>query len=227
MKIAIVGYGRMGRAVHAEAERRGHQVVATIDLGQPITRETLSGADVAIEFTRAESVPGNLEQLMRLGTPTVTGTTGWSAALPRIEALAHDSGGGLLHGSNFSIGAQLFFRAARELARWLNGRAEFDPQIQEWHHREKLDAPSGTALSLQRIVQAADPSHPYPITSIRQGWDPGTHTLTADSRMETVRLEHSVRDRAVFATGALVAAEWLPGHRGVFTFEDVLFGGSQ
>jgi 4-hydroxy-tetrahydrodipicolinate reductase len=228
MRIAIVGNGRMGQAVAALAVERGHTIYTVVDSsdntdGRALTRERLSGADVAIEFTRPDAAARNLERLIELGIPTVTGTTGWSEALPRISALVEKHRGALLHAPNFSIGVQLFMQTARELARRFRGRQEFDDSIVEEHHAGKVDAPSGTALLLQRLLEQEDPSRRFPIRSVRTGTVPGTHTLAYDGAHETVTLSHVARSRQPFAAGALAAAEWLPGRTGVFTFED-MFG---
>jgi 4-hydroxy-tetrahydrodipicolinate reductase len=232
MKIAIIGNGKMGKAVAALAEERGHTIHTVINRiensgGKALTRARLAGADVAVEFTRPDAAVANLERLIDLGIPTVTGTTGWTGELARVTTWVRDRGGALLHAANFSVGVHLFFRAARELARCFRGRPEFGVSIQEEHHQTKLDAPSGTALLLQRQLWAEEPGRKFPITSLRVGDSPGTHMLTYEGRNETVTLSHVTRDRQVFAAGALSAAEWLPGHTGVFTFEQMLFGAQE
>lgn len=229
LKVAIVGNGKMGQAVAKLAEARGHTIHAVIDSkdnagGQGLTRERLAGADVAIEFTRPDAAARNLERLIELGIPTVTGTTGWTEALPRISALVQDRGGALLHAPNFSAGVHLFLQVAREMARRFQGRRDFEESIVEKHHASKLDAPSGTALLLQRQVGGEDTGRKFPITSVRQGTVPGTHTLSYEGPHETVTLSHVAWSRESFAAGALAAAEWLPGKCGVFTLEDMLFG---
>ena len=231
MRIAIVGNGRMGKAVVALGSQRGHVIHTVVDSsdnagGRALTRERLAGADVAIEFTRPEAAVSNLERLIELGIPTITGTTGWTEALPRLSALVEARHGALLHAANFSAGVHLFLRAARELARNFSHRPEFVASIREEHHATKLDAPSGTALLLQHRLGDSDASRSFPITSVRTGIAPGTHTVTYEGPHETVALSHVARDRESFADGALTAAEWLPGKTGVFTFEHVLFGAS-
>lgn len=231
VRLAIVGYGRMGQALAALAEQRGHSIHTVIrssdnPAGRALTRERLAGADVAVEFTRPDAVVSNLERLIELGIPTVTGTTGWTQALPKITAMVDQKRGALLHAPNFSVGVHLFLRAARELARSFRGRPEFDGSIFEEHHAAKVDKPSGTALLLQRQLGVEDPDRILPITSTREGAAPGTHTLTYNGAHETVTLSHVARSRQTFAAGALAAAEWLPGKTGVFTFEDMLFGES-
>jgi 4-hydroxy-tetrahydrodipicolinate reductase len=222
----------MGKAIAALAPARGHTIHTVVNRienpgGRALTQERLAGADVAVEFTRPDAAVVNLERLIALNLPTVTGTTGWTEDLPKVTALVQQRGGALLHAANFSVGVHLFLRAARELARCFRGRPEFGVSILEEHHQSKVDAPSGTALLLQRQLWAEEPGRRFPITSIRAGDAPGAHTLSFEGQHETVTLSHVTRNREVFAAGALAAAEWLPGHTGVFTFEDMLFGGSR
>ncbi len=232
MRLAIVGHGRMGQAVEALARERGHTIGAIIAgadnrEGAALTAERLAGVDVALEFTRPDMVFGNLEKLVRAGIPAVTGTTGWFDRLPELEQLVSDQGGAVLYAPNFSVGVQLFLRAAADLARHFSGRPGFAASIVEQHHAGKKDAPSGTALRLRDGVRREDPDRDFPITSIRSGTLPGTHTLLFDAPAESIRLEHVARGREAFAAGALSAAEWLPGHRGVFSYEEMLFGREQ
>jgi 4-hydroxy-tetrahydrodipicolinate reductase len=229
VRIVIVGNGKMGQAIAALAERRGHAIHTVVDRpenagGRALTAERLKGADVAVEFTRPDAVVANLERLIAAGLPTVTGTTGWWDELPRITALVERRGGALLYAANFSAGVHLFLRAARELARRLAGRPEFDAFILEEHHAAKLDAPSGTARELQGRMRGADPARPFPITSVRAGATPGTHLVAYDGLYERITLTHEARSRDGFAAGAVAAAEWLPGHPGMHTVEDMLFG---
>jgi len=231
MRLAMVGNGRMGRAVAELATERGHIVHTIIGHrenvgGTALTRERLAGAEVAIEFTRPDAVVPNLERLIEAGIPTVTGTTGWSAELPRIARLVEARRGALLHAANFSIGVHLFLRAARDLAARFAGRPEFDSFILEEHHAAKRDAPSGTAAALRARIREADAAREFPITSIRAGSIPGTHVVTYDGPYDTIALSHVARSRWGFAAGALAAAEWLPGRTGVYDFETMLFGGA-
>jgi 4-hydroxy-tetrahydrodipicolinate reductase len=232
MRLVIVGNGKMGRAIAALATTRGYSIHAMIGAaenagGSALTRERLAGADVAIEFTRPDAVAANLERLIGAGVPTVTGTTGWTTELPRITRLVDQTGGALLYASNFSAGVHLFLRAARDLARRFVGHPAFDAFILEEHHAAKRDAPSGTAHLLQAALRAGDPARTFPITSVRAGAIPGTHVVTYDAPTERVTLSHVARNREGFATGALAAAEWLPGHPGVHTFEEMLFGATE
>jgi 4-hydroxy-tetrahydrodipicolinate reductase len=230
MRLAIVGKGKMGRAVAELAVERGHAVHAIIGReenpgGAALTRERLVGVDAAIEFTRPDAVVTNLERLIEAGIPTVTGTTGWGAELPRITRLVEIRRGTLLHGANFSVGVHLFLRAACDLAARFAGRPEFDCFILEQHHAAKVDAPSGTAAALRGRLREADAAREFPITSVRAGSSPGTHVVTYDGPHDTVVLSHVARSRRGFAAGALAAAEWLPGRPGVHDFEEMLFGG--
>ena len=229
MRIVIVGDGKMGRAVAALAETRGHTLHALIGGtenagGRALTAERLAGAEVAVEFTRPEAVVANLERLIAAGIPTVTGTTGWRDQLAHVGALVERRGGALLHAANFSLGVHLFLRAAHDLARRFAGRPGFDAFILEEHHAAKLDAPSGTARELQIRLASADPARNFPIISVRAGATPGTHQVAYDGPYERVTLGHEARSREGFAAGALAAAEWLPGRTGVYTVEDMLFG---
>lgn len=227
MRAVVVGTGRMGTLVKAELEARGHEVVAWIGEagnadGAAITPQRLAGAEVAIEFTTPAAAPRNIERLLEAGLAVVSGTTGCDTALPHLEHLARQHGA-LLHATNFSVGLHLMRRAAAMLARGFAVRPEFEPHLVEVHHSAKLDAPSGTALTLAKAIHE-EAGIDVPITSIRTGRVPGTHTLSFEGPHESVTLAHTVRDRAVFAAGAVVAAEWLRGRHGVYWFDDVLFG---
>jgi 4-hydroxy-tetrahydrodipicolinate reductase len=224
MRIAIVGYGRMGHAVEAAARARGHEITAALDLGDPLTADRLGGANVAIEFTTPAAAAHNLVQLVEAGVPVVCGTTGWHGEVPRVAEVVRARGGALLYATNFSLGVQLFLKAAADLARRFRDQPGYDGFIVEEHHARKLDAPSGTALSLQAAAGGADADRSFPITSVRAGSIPGIHRLAYDGVYDTVTLEHVARTRDGFAAGAVLAAEWLPGRRGVFTFEEMLFG---
>ncbi|HVE78299.1 MAG TPA: dihydrodipicolinate reductase C-terminal domain-containing protein [Gemmatimonadaceae bacterium] len=224
--LAIVGDGRMGRAVARLAAERAWPVVATLgsagnEGARAITAERLADAEVAIEFTTAAAAPANVRALLRAGCPVVSGTTGWGAELPAVVAEAERCGGSLFYAANFSLGvaafADLVERAAASLAR-LPG---FDAHIVETHHAAKRDAPSGTARLLAERARAGA-GHEPPITSVRVGAVPGTHEVVFDAPFEQVRLTHEARDRLLFADGALAAAAWLRGRRGVFGMRDLL-----
>jgi Dihydrodipicolinate reductase len=219
--LALIGVGRMGRALAALAPERGFDVVAQIDHAQPVTRESLGPAAVAIEFTVPGAAVANILACARAGCPVVVGTTGWYEQLPMVRAEVEKTGGALLHAPNFSLGVAIFDRIVTEAARLFATGDAFAGHLIETHHSAKKDAPSGTAAALARTAEAAS-GRPMPITSVRVGSVPGTHELVFDAPFEQVRLVHEARDRRVFAEGALTAARWLIGRRGVFTMQDVL-----
>jgi 4-hydroxy-tetrahydrodipicolinate reductase len=223
--LALIGMGRMGRALADLAPDRGFDVVARIGHAQPITRDALAGARVAIEFTAPGAAVANVLACAAAGCPVVVGTTGWYADLPMVRAELEKSGSAMLYAPNFSLGVAIFDRVLAEAARMFAG-AGFDGHLIETHHTAKKDAPSGTAAALARTAEAAS-GKPLAITSVRVGAVPGTHEVVFDSVFEQVRLVHEARDRRVFAEGALAAARWLAerpdGERhGVFTMQDVL-----
>lgn len=225
-KLALIGLGKMGRALAELAPERGWDVVAKIDSAgnrdaRGITPESLGGADVAIEFTTPHAAPANVRAAVAAGCPIVVGTTGWADELASVSEFVSARKGALLSAANFSLGVNAFERIVALASRLLSGVGGFDIQLVETHHAAKKDAPSGTAVMLRRA--AAPPwTREIPITSVRTGSVPGTHELIFDAPFETVTLTHSARDRRVFAEGALVAAAWLIGRHGVFTMQDVL-----
>lgn len=221
VKVALVGMGKMGRALDQLAPERGCDVVARIDAGDRITADALGGADVAIEFTTPDAAPANVLALLDAGCPVVVGTTGWYEHLPEVTARAAERGSAVLYAPNFSIGVVLLHEVVLRACGVLRDAAGFDAHLVETHHAAKKDAPSGTAASLAQVAQEAL-GRTVPITSVRTGSVPGTHELLFDAPFESIRIEHVARDRRVFADGALLAARWLPGHRGVFGMRDVL-----
>lgn len=227
-RVAIIGDGKMGRVLEQLAREWGWPVASVIGAsdnegGRAIARERLADATVAIEFTVPAAAPGNVRACVRAGCPIVVGTTGWYEQLPSVAREVHDSGGAMLYAPNFSIGVNLFWRIAEFAASAARRVAGFDAHIVETHHAAKKDAPSGTALELGRRASEAL-GHDIPITSVRVGSVPGTHELLFDGAFEQLRIEHVARDRRVFAEGALLAARWLIGKRGVFTMADFLAG---
>ncbi|HET7630818.1 MAG TPA: dihydrodipicolinate reductase C-terminal domain-containing protein [Gemmatimonadaceae bacterium] len=224
-RLAIIGLGRMGRAVEELAPWHGFDVVARIapsgGSAREVTAATLNGADVAVEFTVAAAVPGHVRACAQAGCPVVVGTTGWDARRAEVESLIADGPGALLAAPNFSLGMAAFMMVVETAAAAMRSAPGFDAHIIETHHAQKQDAPSGTALALARAA-AAGLGRDVPITSVRTGSVPGTHEVVFDGQFEQVRLEHVARDRRVFAEGALRAAQWLVGRRGVFTLRDVL-----
>ena len=224
-KLALVGMGKMGKAIAELAPSRGWEVVARLDadeMARGITADDLNGADVAVEFTVPHATPSNIRALVAAGVPVVVGTTGWYEHLPAISDEVRAKGGALLAAANFSLGVNIFEQIAETAARLLGTAPGFSAQIVETHHAAKIDAPSGTAATLRQSASAAWGRGEIPIASIRTGSVPGTHEFIFDAPFETIHLEHIARDRRVFAEGALVAAGWLIGRRGVFTMRDVL-----
>ncbi|MEP6474488.1 MAG: dihydrodipicolinate reductase C-terminal domain-containing protein [Gemmatimonadota bacterium] len=229
MRIALVGNGRMGQAIQALAASRDDELVTVISgeenrSGEMLTADRLDAAEVVLEFTHPTVAPMNLLRLAQLGMPVVSGTTGWSERLPEVEAAFTAGTGALLHSANFSVGVHLFLRAAAVVAAGFKGRPEYEEFILEAHHKHKLDAPSGTALRLQAAVRHADRDRDFPVSSIRAGAIAGMHRLSYDSAGESISLNHTARGREPFAAGALAAADWLRGRRGVHRFEAMLFG---
>jgi 4-hydroxy-tetrahydrodipicolinate reductase len=222
--LAIVGMGKMGRAIAELAPSRGWEVVAQIGKAQTasgITREMLGGAQVAVEFTSPAAAADNTASIIRAGCPVVVGTTGWYARLPEVSDLARKNNGAMITATNFSIGVNIFEQIVARAAELLGRAPGFEAHLVETHHSAKKDAPSGTASTLGASASAAW-GHPIPITSVRVGSVPGTHEFVFDAPFEQIHLEHIARDRRVFAEGALVAAGWLVGKRGVFTMRDIL-----
>jgi 4-hydroxy-tetrahydrodipicolinate reductase len=220
----------MGRILAQLAPERGWEVVAAIESrhnreGSGITTSSLTGADVAIDFSVPNAAPANVRAAAVAGCPIVVGTTGWNAELPAVCDFVNKRGGALLTAPNFSIGVNAFEQIVAFASRMLSGAGGFDAHLIETHHAAKKDAPSGTAIKLRAAARQEWPSD-IPITSVRTGSVPGTHELIFDAPFEAVTLTHMARDRRVFAEGALVAAAWLIGRRGVFTMRDVLASGA-
>ncbi len=222
-RLAIIGMGKMGRAIEQMARDRGFEVVARIGKGDGVSRQSLNGAEVAVEFTTPMSAPGNVRSALEAGCPIVVGTTGWDAKRPEVERLALDRNGALLIAPNFSPGIAAFGELIKAAARALRTLPGFDAHLIETHHTAKKDAPSGTATNLEQLA-AAEWGSAIPITSVRIGSVPGTHEFLFDAPFEQIRLQHVTRDRRVFAEGALHAARWLIGRQGVFSMHDVLTG---
>ena len=223
MKIAIIGYGKMGHAIESCAVQQGHTVACAIDKGDvwPGSLE----ADVAIEFTTPATAVENIQRCFERHVPVVCGTTGWNAQYEAVKAECLAGGQRLLASSNFSIGMNIMFALNEQLAKLMRGRDDYKTSISETHHIHKLDAPSGTAITLQE--QIADygqrPADSIPITSYREGEVPGTHVVVYDSEIDTITLTHEAHSRKGLALGALTAAEWLvKAPAGVYGMNDVL-----
>jgi 4-hydroxy-tetrahydrodipicolinate reductase len=226
MRLAIIGDGRMGRALAALAAERGVTVTAMLGIdanqgGTGISRARLGEPEVAVEFTEPAAAASNAIACAAAGVPVVVGTTGWYDQLPRVAEAVERAGTALLWAPNFSVGVVVLTVAAEAAARALRDTAGFDAHLIETHHAAKKDRPSGTAAALSARLSGVL-GREVPVTSVRTGHVPGTHELVFDAPFEQLRLVHEARDRRVFADGALRAAAWLRGRRGVFTLRDVL-----
>jgi 4-hydroxy-tetrahydrodipicolinate reductase len=225
MRILLLGHGRMGQLVESLAPSYGASVAGVIDEhsgDRAIVEGAFGAVDVAIDFTLADAVPKNLPQLAQRKINVVIGTTGWQAHEAAMKETAAKAGIGVLAAPNFSIGMNIFQRAVEEASRNFAKHAEFGAWIHESHHITKKDAPSGTALIIKAGMVGAGYDRPIDVSSTRAGAVPGTHTVGFDGPSETIELTHTVRDRAVFARGALTAAKWLVGKRGWFSLRDML-----
>jgi 4-hydroxy-tetrahydrodipicolinate reductase len=224
--IAIIGDGKMGQAIRELAQAKGWKVAALIGEresagGTGITRSALGNADVAVEFTEPKAAVANISAALRAGVPVVAGTTGWYEQLPAVTKVANQAGTALLWSPNFSLGVNVLIELARYAGTLMRPLEEFDAHIVETHHSKKKDAPSGTAVAMAKAASEAL-KRAIPTTSVRTGSVPGTHELIFDGLYEQLSLTHVARDRRVFAEGALAAADWLVGKKGVFTMRDVL-----
>lgn len=225
-RVLLVGHGRMGRLVESLAPTYGFEIAGIVTEADPGGFDADHGrVDVAIDFTLPEAVPENLPALAARGINVVVGTTGWQAHEPRLREVAAQAGIGVLASANFSLGMNLFMLLAEESARRFGPHADFGAWIHELHHSAKKDAPSGTALMLKQAMVEAGYARDIDVAATRAGAIPGTHTIGFDGPSETITLTHTVRDRGVFARGALEAARWLVGRRGWFSMRDFLTDG--
>lgn len=228
MRIALIGYGKMGKTVERVAQEQSHQIVHTMDIeDNPMQAgfqgEWIGRTDVIIDFSTASAIPRNVKNAVKAGVSIVVGATGWYDQLDQVKAVVEEGQGACLYASNFNLGMHLFFSLTREAGKSLSRFAEFDPYILEMHHAQKVDAPSGTALSLVKILKESYQQE-VPVSSVRAGSLPGTHVVGFDSPVDTLTIEHTARNRDGFARGALLAAEWLRGKKGFYDFQDVIFG---
>ena len=228
MRILLLGHGRMGTLVESLASSYDASVAAVVDEHSgpnAIANGDFGDVDVAIDFTLADAVPKNLPQLAARKINVVIGTTGWQAHEAAMREVAAQAGIGVLAASNFSLGMNVFQLAVEEASRHFARHDEFGAWIHESHHTMKKDAPSGTALTIKAGMEKAGYARPIDVSSTRVGSVPGTHTVGFDGPSETMEFTHTVRDRAVFARGALSAAKWLVGKRGWFSIRDMLAEG--
>jgi 4-hydroxy-tetrahydrodipicolinate reductase len=245
MKIALLGYGKMGKIIEQIALERQHQIVLKIDKDNQheATTENLQQADVAIEFSTPSSVLGNIDRCFEAGVPIVIGTTGWYEQLNAVKAKCLAGNHALLYGSNYSVGVNIFFHVNRVLAKIMNQYPHYDVQVEEIHHTQKLDAPSGTAITIAegildgldakqqwKNVVVSDDAEPAEetvtgndllIESLRIENVPGTHTVVYDSEIDTIEFKHTAHNRNGFALGAVLAAEWLKDKKGFFQVTDM------
>lgn len=219
MNIALIGYGKMGQMVGQTAARHSMDVVCIID-PMGANRGRLEDADVCIEFSQPDAVVDNVRRCAAAKKPVVVGTTGWYDCIPDVRSLVEESGIGLIYGSNFSIGVNLMFKLVERAAELFKAFDMYDPFIEEAHHKFKKDAPSGTAISLRKIVERQY-DEDVPTASTRAGYIPGTHTVGFDSEVDTLTITHTARSRAGFAEGAIVAAKWIENRQGFFEFPEI------
>jgi 4-hydroxy-tetrahydrodipicolinate reductase len=220
MKIALLGYGKMGRMVEEAAGRQGIEVVCVID---PFagSRGQLADADVGIDFSEPGAVVENIKAVAAARVSMVVGTTGWYDRMDEVRAIVERSGIGFVYGSNFSIGVNLMFKIVGYAAQLFSRFPSHDPFIQEAHHKFKKDAPSGTAIFLKRAAEAAY-GREVPTESLRAGYIPGAHTVGFDSEADTLAITHTARSRAGFADGAIMAARWVAGREGFYEFSQAI-----
>jgi 4-hydroxy-tetrahydrodipicolinate reductase len=236
MKLALIGYGKMGKEIEKIALSRGHEIPLIIDIDnqEDLFRENLSECDVAIEFTIPESCVENYFKCFEAGIPVVSGTTGWLSRKDEVHKKCEETNGTFFYESNFSVGVNLFFELNKKLAELMSSHPEYDPQITEVHHVQKLDAPSGTAIKLAEdmtgIIQGKDKwtdknepeKNELPVKSKREGTVVGTHTIKYDSKVDYIEITHSAKSRQGLALGAVLAAEYCIGKKGILNMKDLL-----
>ena len=220
MKIALLGYGKMGKMVKLAAARAGIEIAAITDPAYGTTGQP-SNADVWIEFSEPAAVLGNIKRAAEAMKPIVVGTTGWYDKMEEVRKIVDDAGIGLVYGSNFSIGVNLMFKITERAADLFSRFKSYDPFIEEAHHKFKKDAPSGTAIFLKRIIENRY-GREVPIASTRAGYIPGIHTVGFDSESDTLTITHTARGRSGLAEGAIVAAEWIKDRKGFYEFSQVM-----
>ena len=236
MKIAIIGYGKMGHMIESIALERGHEIVLKINIENPqdFTRYNVAKSDVAIEFTGPDSAFENVKACIDFGVPVVSGSTGWNKQLDEAKEYCKQKNGSLLHASNFSVGVNIFFQVNKLLARLMALQPGYDVSLKEIHHTEKKDSPSGTAVTLaEQVLEKLDrkkswvnqsSSNKEELTIISERIDPapGTHYVKYTSEVDDIEIIHTAHSRKGFALGAVLAAEFIAGKNGVFTMDDVL-----
>jgi 4-hydroxy-tetrahydrodipicolinate reductase len=236
MNIGIIGYGKMGQAIAFIAEQRGHKITGKIDIDNKDTLRTWSAdqVDAAIEFTAPDQAFDNIKKCMELGIPVVSGTTGWLKKKGEIDRICRETNGTYFYASNYSLGVNITFKVNSFLARIMNSYPDFTVALEETHHNQKKDAPSGTAITLaEGIIKEIDRIDQWelgtdtqrgalPIDSIREGSVPGTHTVRYSSEYDEITLQHKAHNRTGFALGAVLVTEWIQNRKGILTMDDFL-----
>lgn len=230
MNIALLGYGKMGKVIEQIAKDRGHNIALIVDADN--TNMDLTNVDVAIDFSTPESAFDNIKACFANQTAVVCGTTGWLEHFDEAVALCEASKSGFIYASNFSLGVNIFFEVNKVLARLMKNQSQYQVDMEEIHHTQKLDAPSGTAISLAEDIISNSNYHSWkldesgdgviPVTAIREPEVPGTHTINYASEVDRISITHEAHNRMGFALGAVIAAEWLYQKKGVFSMKDVL-----
>ncbi len=236
MRIALIGYGKMGKAIEEVAVQRGHQIVLKID--QPnlheFTKENMANADVAIEFTSPHSAYDNVKKCLEFGVPVVCGSTGWTDRLEELKNYCQNNNGAFVYSSNYSVGVNIFFEVNKKLAALMSPHHDYEVILEEIHHTAKKDAPSGTAITLAEDIlkqiqrkkhwvnDLSDNPEDLEIISQRIDPTPGTHSVKYSSVIDNIEIIHTAHNRTGFATGSVIAAEFLSGRKGFFTMKDVL-----
>lgn len=231
MNIALLGYGKMGKIIERIAVERGHTLVYTKQRNQ--TTGSLEQADVAIDFSVPSIAVDNIKEALNAGVPVISGTTGWLEQYDEVVAFCKAKDGAFLYGSNFSLGVNIFFELNEYLAKMMHNLEQYQVTMQEVHHTQKLDAPSGTAITLAEgiisnsaydswTMDAQPTAKQIHIDAVREDQVPGTHTVTYDSAIDQIEIKHTAHNREGFALGAVIAAEWIKDKKGIFSMKDVL-----
>lgn len=231
MKIALLGYGKMGKEIEKIAISRGHEIV--IKTTKNTTEYDITKADVAIDFSIPSAALNNITHCLEHNTPVISGTTGWLNDYDKAVALCKEKNGAFIYGSNFSLGVNIFFELNKHLAKMMSALKDYNVTLEEIHHTQKLDAPSGTAITLaEGVIEnheaytawKLDENAPntIPVTAKRIDKVPGTHTINYNSAVDAIEIKHTAHNRSGFALGAVIAAEWINGKTGIFSMKDVL-----
>lgn len=231
MKIALLGYGKMGKVIEQIALQRGHDIVLKVD--ENTESYNINEADIAIDFSVPNAAVANITECLKKGIPVVSGTTGWLSDYDKIVALCKEKNGAFIYASNFSLGVNVFFELNKNLAKMMTNLSQYNVSLEEIHHLQKLDAPSGTAITLaEGIIENSNytkwklgskvEANEIPIESKRIENVPGTHSVKYNSKVDLINITHTAHNRDGFALGAIIAAEWLMGKKGVYTMNDVL-----